>query len=133
MNPSPFDGLTISHKSGGWTQGGNVRLVQLRLRIPHPYPGPPPEGEGNRHALCVISPPSRGRLGGGWGIYRSVPCVQRLHLWVKMSLMGEGEGGRRLREPLARRGVDKKAKSPLPLTLLDMVFYSALLSRKRSI
>ena len=69
--------------------------------------------------------------------------------------MGEGEGGRRLRlrpslrprraygpvggasapegEPLARRGVDKKAKSPLPFTLLDMVFYSALLSRKRSI
>jgi hypothetical protein len=58
--------------------------------------------------------------------------------------MEEGEGGRRLREPpsgaraplgrsLARRGVDKKAKFPLPFTLLDMVFYSALLSRKRSI
>ena len=26
--------------------------------------------------------------------------------------MGEGEGGRRLREPLARRGVDKNDLSP---------------------
>jgi hypothetical protein len=46
---------------------------------------------------------------------------------------GEGEGGRRLREPLARRGVDKRNLIPHPFTLLDMVFYSALLSRKRSI
>jgi hypothetical protein len=48
--------------------------------LPHPHPDPPPEGEGeegrfppperegNRHGLCVIPPPSRGRLGGGWGI-----------------------------------------------------------------
>ena len=41
--------------------------------------------------------------------------------------MGEGEGGRRLREPLARRGVDKKNLFPLPFTLLDKVVYSALL------
>jgi len=85
LTSPPFGKLTISHKSGGWTQGGDVRLVQLRLRIPHPHPDPPPEGEGNRHALCVIPPPSRGRLGGGWGICRSAPCVQRLYLWVKIS------------------------------------------------
>ena len=58
-------------------------------------------------------------------------------------LMGEGKGGRRLRlrprgasapegEPLARRGVNHFF-FPLTFTLLDMVFYSALLSRKRSI
>jgi hypothetical protein len=58
--------------------------------------------------------------------------------------MGGGEIGRRLRlrpigasapegEPLARRGVDKRNLIPLPFTLLDIVFYSALLSRKRSI
>jgi hypothetical protein len=29
-------------------------------------------------------------------------------------LMGEGVGGRRLREPLARRGVDNKNLVPLP-------------------
>ena len=68
--------------------------------------------------------------------------------------MGEGKGGRRLRlrpsfrlgessssergasapegEPLARRGVNHFF-FPLTFTLLDMVFYSALLSRKRSI
>ena len=49
--------------------------------------------------------------------------------------MGEGEGGRRLREPLARRGVDKMKTlwSPLPFTLLDKVVYSALLFKKSSI
>ena len=42
---------------------------------------------------------------------------------------GEGEGGRRLREPLARRGVDKGVLvligSPLPFTLLDKALYLA--------
>jgi len=36
-------------------------------------------------------------------------------------LTGEEEGGRRLREPLARRGVDKEY-DPLPFTLLDKFF-----------
>jgi hypothetical protein len=40
--------------------------------------------------------------------------------------MEEEEGGRRLREPLARRGVDKR-DYPVPFTLLDKVVYSALL------
>ncbi len=47
------------------------------------------EGEGNRY----VPPPSRGRSGGGWGICRSAPCVQRPHLWVKISL---SKGGRPL-------------------------------------
>ncbi len=34
---------------------------------PTPTPPPPPEGEGNRYA----PPPSRGSLGGGWGICQS--------------------------------------------------------------
>ena len=58
------------------------------LASPTPTPTLPPafaeaasrrqaEREGNRHALRVIPPPSRGRSGGGWGIYQSAPCVQR--------------------------------------------------------
>jgi len=54
-----------------------------------PHPDPPPEGEGNRY----VPSPSRGRSGGGWGICRSAPCVQRPNLWVKISLLKGGNGG----------------------------------------
>jgi hypothetical protein len=42
--------------------------------LPHPHPFPPPEGEEKkerpfpvREINDYIPPPSRGRLGGGWG------------------------------------------------------------------
>ncbi|OGP76955.1 MAG: hypothetical protein A2V86_03185 [Deltaproteobacteria bacterium RBG_16_49_23] len=48
--------------------------------------GPPNEREGNPH----VPPPSRGRSGGGWGIYQGAPCVQRPYLWVRISLAKGG-------------------------------------------
>src|SRR4030067_3377973 len=65
LNPpqSPFMKLTVSHKSGGWTQVWNVRLVQLRLWHTPPPPRPPPPREGERYG----HPPSKGGAGGGGG------------------------------------------------------------------
>ena len=47
-------------------------------REPHPHPNPPPEGEGILWGFLTfmevfpIPPLSRGRSGGGWGIYVAV-------------------------------------------------------------
>jgi len=48
-------------------RGISANFTLPTFHLPHPHPNPPLEREGIIGGTFLIPPPSRGRLGGGWG------------------------------------------------------------------